>query len=171
MMPSDILQTIIDLNQIEELDLADIKYFSRHELDKLIKHFPRLHSLTMKYHPLFVVPSQIRTLRFENSDRAISIDNLSHTIPHVKTLEIPIQTKDEMVDLIDQLGHINDFLFIFDDLSQGDYLEFFIEKFRIYWLEENSYRLAMNHFTFWQGNEYQQMRMAIGGPKTKKYSE
>jgi hypothetical protein len=76
-----------------------------------------------------------------------------------------------MVDLIDQLGHINDFLFIFDDLSQGDYLEFFIEKFRIYWLEENSYRLAMNHFTFWQGNEYQQMRMAIGGPKTKKYSE
>jgi hypothetical protein len=97
MMPSDILQTIIDLNQIEGLDLADIKYFSRHELDKLIKHFPRLHSLTMKYHPLFVVPSQIRTLRFENSDRAISIDNLSHTIPHVKTLEIPIQTKDGMV--------------------------------------------------------------------------
>jgi len=63
MMSLNILQTIIDLNQIEELDLADIKYFSRHELDKLIKYLPRLHSLTMKYHPLFVVPSQIRTVR------------------------------------------------------------------------------------------------------------
>ncbi len=171
MMSLNILQTIIDLNQIEELDLADIKYFSRRELDQLIKHLPRLYSLTMKYHPLFVVPSQIRTLRFENNDQLISIDNLSHTIPYVKTLEIPIQTKDEMVDLIDQLGHINDFLFIFDDLSEGDYLEFFIEKFRVSWLEDNSYRLARNHFTFWQGDEFQQMQMAIGGPKTKKYSE
>ncbi len=65
-MSLDILQTIIDFNQIEELDVSYIKYLSRHELVKLIKYFPRLHSLAMEYHPLFVVPSQIHTLRLEN---------------------------------------------------------------------------------------------------------
>jgi len=53
-------------------------------------------------------------------------------------------------------------------LTQGQYVEFFIEKLRIHWLEHNSYRLAMNHFTFRQGEEYQHIQMAIGGPKTEK---
>jgi len=169
LMSLDILQTILDLNQIEELDVYDIASVSRHELDKLIKHLPRLHNLTMKYHPLFVVPPQIHTLRLE--DESISVDNLCHTIPHVKTLEIQISTKDMMLDVIDQLHHIDDFLFMCDDFSQGCYLEFFIEKLHLHWLEDNSYRLAMNHFTYSQGEEYQQIQMSIGGPKTKKYSD
>ncbi|CAF3107921.1 unnamed protein product, partial [Rotaria sp. Silwood2] len=41
----------------------------------------------------------------------------------------------------------------------------------LYWLENNSYRLGMNHFTFRQGEQYQYIQMSIGGPKTKKYSE
>jgi hypothetical protein len=76
-----------------------------------------------------------------------------------------------MVDIIDQFDYLNNFVFICDDLWEGDYLEFFIEKLRLHWLEDNSYRLRMNHFTFRQGEDYQHIHMSIGGPKTEKYSD
>ena len=167
----DFLQSIVNLNEIEELDLQDMKFVSRREIERLIRHLPRLSLLTMKYDPLFIPPPQIRTLQFEGDTQSIIIGQLSHTIPHVKTLDIQIHTKDQMVRLIDQLGHINDFIFMLDDLSRGDYMEFFVEKLHTYWLEENSHRLATHHFTFRQGHEYQHIQMAIGGPKTEKYSE
>ena len=62
-------------------------------------------------------------------------------------------------------------MFICDDLSEGDYLEYFIEKLHMHWLENKSYRLRMNHFTFHSGEEYQHFQMLIDGPKTKKYSD
>jgi len=76
-----------------------------------------------------------------------------------------------MLDIIDQFGHINDFVFMCDDLREGDYLEFFIEKLRMHWLTDNSYRLRMNHFIFHRREEYQHIQMSISGPKTKKYSD
>jgi hypothetical protein len=45
------------------------------------------------------------------------------------------------------------------------------EKWRLYWLEDNSYRLGMNHFTFRQGEDYQHTQMSIGDPKPKKDSK
>ncbi|CAF1287616.1 unnamed protein product [Rotaria sordida] len=58
-----------------------------------------------------------------------------------------------------------------DDLSEDDYLKFVIEKLHIHWLEDNSYCLRMNHFTYRQGEEYQHIQMSIGDPKTKKYRD
>jgi hypothetical protein len=75
------------------------------------------------------------------------------------------------VDTVDQLNHIDNFLFITDDLEKSDYFGFFIEKLRLYWLEDNSYRLDMNHFKFRQGEEYQHIRMSIADPKPKEYSK
>ncbi|CAF4423987.1 unnamed protein product [Rotaria sp. Silwood2] len=167
----DVLNTIIDFNQIETLDIFPVESLSRHKLDILIKHCPRLNYLIMNYNPLFDIPSQIHTLRLDVDFRSLSINNLWHITQNVKTLEIPINSKDMMLDIIDQFDHIDNFLFSCDYFSEGEYLEFFIKKFRIYWLEDNSYRLAMHHFTYRQGEEYQQIRMSIGGPKTKKYSD
>jgi Leucine-rich repeat (LRR) protein len=62
-MTLDTLGTIVDFNQIEILDIACIESVSRQELPKLIKHLPRLNYLAMEFNPLFVVPSQIRTVR------------------------------------------------------------------------------------------------------------
>ncbi|CAF1267578.1 unnamed protein product [Rotaria sp. Silwood1] len=171
LMPLDILKTILDLNQIEELDVCSIRSLSRHELYKLIKVLPRLNSLTMKFNPLFVIPSQIHTLILEGDSRSISIDQLYHTIKNVKTLQIPTNSKDMMLDIIDQLDHLENIIFTFDEFNEGEYLEFFIEKLSVYWMEDNCHRLAMNHFTFRQGEEYQEIHMSFGGPKTKKYSE
>ncbi|CAF1450564.1 unnamed protein product [Rotaria sordida] len=123
--PLDILQTIIDFNQIEKLLVDCIKSLSRHELNKLIKHLLRLNSLTTKYNSLFVIPSPIHILRLEGDSESISILN-------VKTLEISINSKDMMMDIIDQFDYINDFVFICDDLSEGDYLEYFIEKLHMH---------------------------------------
>ena len=170
LIPVNLLQSIVDPDEIKELDLDDVKFLSTRELEQLIEHLPRLNCLTMKYHPLFIIPPQIRTLRLEGDIQSIIIDHLSHTIPHVKKLEIQICTKDQMVCLIDQLEHIDDFLFMFDDLYQSNYLETFVEKFHHFWLEKNSHRLATHHFTFRSGDEYQHIQMAIGGPKAKKYS-
>ena len=170
LMPVDLLKSIVDLDEIEELDIDNVKFFLRRELKQLIEHLPRLNRLTMKHHPLFIVPPQIRSLRLEGDVQSISIDNLPHIIPYVKTLEIQIRTKDQMVCLIDQLEHIDDFLFIFDDLYQSNYLETFVEKFHHFWLEKNSHRLATHYFTFRSGDEYQHIQLAIGGPKAKKYS-
>jgi hypothetical protein len=171
LMSVDILRTILDFNQVEVLDVSCIELVSRHELNKLIKHLPRLNSLMMKYNPLFVIPSQIHTLNLEDRSKSISIDNLCHTIKNVKSLAIPIDSEDMMLDIIDQLDHINDFRFMCHHFSQSNYLEFFIEKLCMYWMENNSYRLTMNHFTFRQGEEYQHIQMSIGGPKTDKYSD
>ncbi|CAF1087782.1 unnamed protein product [Rotaria sordida] len=171
LMSLDVLKTIMDLNQIETLDVFPVESLSRHELNILIKHCPRLNYLIMDYNPLFGIPSQIHTLRLDIDFRSLSIDNLWHTTQNVKVLEIPINSKDMMLDIIDQFDHIDNFLFSCDEFSEGDYLEFFIEKLHLYWLEDNSYRLAMNHFTYRQGEEDQQIRMSIGGPKTKKYSD
>jgi hypothetical protein len=102
----------------------------------------------MEFNPLFVVPSQIRTVRLVGDFKSICIDNLWRTVRNIKTLEIPIDSKDMMVDTIDQFDYLDNFVFICDDLWEGDYLEFFIEKLRLHWLEDNSYRLRMNHFTF-----------------------
>jgi len=57
-MSLDILQTILDFNQIEKLDVLYVGTLSIHELDELVKHLPRLNSLIMEYHLLFVVPSE-----------------------------------------------------------------------------------------------------------------
>ncbi|CAF4249599.1 unnamed protein product, partial [Rotaria sp. Silwood2] len=150
----DVLNTIIDFNQIETLDIFPVESLSRHKLDILIKHCPRLNYLIMNYNPLFDIPSQIHTLRLDVDFRSLSIDNLWHITQNVITLEIPINSKDMMLDIIDQFDHIDNFLFSCDYFSEGEYLEFFIKKFRIYWLEDNSYRLAMHHFTYRQGEEY-----------------
>lgn len=163
----DVLQTIMDFHQIETLDVADAKSLSRRELNKLIKHCPRLNILIMEYNPLFVVPAQIHTLRLEGDCRLISIDNLWRTIKNVKNLEIPITSKDMMLDIIEQLDHLDNILFICDDFAQGDYFEFFIEKFHFHWMEKQSYRLRTHDVTFRQGEEYQEIQMAFGGPKTK----
>jgi hypothetical protein len=72
-----------------------------------------------------------------------------------------------MMGIIDLFDHINDFVFTCEHFFQGDYFEFFIEKLHLYYSKDISYRLAMNHFTFQQGKEYQHIRMSIGGPKTK----
>ncbi|CAF5155554.1 unnamed protein product, partial [Rotaria sp. Silwood1] len=107
----------------------------------------------------------------EDNSGLISTDNLCHTIQKIKNLEIPIRTKDQMLDIIDQFVHIDNFEFICDDFPKDDYLEVFIEKLDLHWLKNNSNRFGMKHFIFRQGEQYQYIQMSIGGPGTKKYSE
>ena len=59
-----------------------------------------MNSLTTKYNSLFIIPSPIHILRLEGDSESISIDNLYHTIPNVKTLEISINSKDMIMDII-----------------------------------------------------------------------
>jgi len=82
----------------------------------------------MNYLPLFIVPSSIHKLRYEdiNNDELILFDNLFYTIPYVKILEIVIPTKDRMI-------HINNFLFICEEFSR----HFLNTELCLSWLEEN----------------------------------
>ncbi|CAM4938095.1 unnamed protein product [Rotaria socialis] len=151
LMPLDVLQTIMDFYQIEELDNTDIESISRRELEKIIKHLPRLNTLIMNYNPLFVIPSQIHTLMLRGDSQSISINNLWHTIQNVKTPGTLTKSQDMMFDIIDQFDHINNLLFTCCDFAEGDCMEFFIEKLSLHWLEDSSYRLRMNHFTYRKG--------------------
>lgn len=120
----------------------------------------------MNYHPLFVVPSSIHRIRFEGEHRSISINNLSHIIPYVKILEVPIRSTTEMLDIIDQLDHIDTFIFICEELSQGSYVEFFYKKLHMWLLQENSHRLRMYDFTYETRDLCQEFQVSIGGLKT-----
>ncbi|CAF1509656.1 unnamed protein product, partial [Rotaria sordida] len=165
------LKIIIDLNQIEKLDVYSIESLSINELYKLIKYLPRLNELTMEFHPLFVVPLKIHTLRLEGDSRTITIDTLYHTIQNVKTLKIPKYSRGMMIDIIDQLKNLDNITFTLDEFSEDEDTDFFLKKLSFRWFENNSYRLAINHFTFRQGEEFSYIQISIGGRKTEKYSK
>ncbi|CAF1248012.1 unnamed protein product [Rotaria sp. Silwood1] len=142
LMSLDILKTIIDLNQIETLDVYSIESLSINGFYELIKHLPRLNELTMEFNPLFVVPLQIHILRLEDDSRRITIDTLYHTIHNVKTLEIPKNSRNMMIDIIDQLKNLDNIMFTHDEFSQDADTDFFLKKLSFRWFENNSYRLA-----------------------------
>jgi len=117
----------------------------------------------MNYLPLFIVPSSIHKLRYEdiNNDELILFDNLFYTIPYVKILEIVIPTKDRIIHIIDQFNHINHFLFICEEFSR----DFFNIELCLSWFEENSFRLRMNHFKLQSDEICQEIQISIGGLK------
>ncbi|CAF1361941.1 unnamed protein product [Rotaria sp. Silwood1] len=52
----NILSSIVDLQQIQYLDVADIHLLLPDELENLIAHTPRVTRLSMKFDPLFIIP-------------------------------------------------------------------------------------------------------------------
>ncbi|CAF0945389.1 unnamed protein product [Rotaria sordida] len=58
----DILSSIVLPQQIQYLDVSDIHRLSPNELENLLAHTFRVLSLSMKFDPLFVIPSQIQYL-------------------------------------------------------------------------------------------------------------
>jgi hypothetical protein len=61
----NILSWIVDLQRIQYLDVANIHHLLPDELENLIAHTLRVTRLSMKFDPLFIIPSQIRYLLLE----------------------------------------------------------------------------------------------------------
>ncbi|CAF4364908.1 unnamed protein product [Rotaria sordida] len=76
-----------------------------------------------------------------------------------------------MIDIIDQLKNLDNITFTLDEFSEDEDTDFFLKKLSFRWFENNSYRLAINHFTFRQGEEFSYIQISIGGRKTEKYSK
>ncbi|CAF4424243.1 unnamed protein product, partial [Rotaria sp. Silwood2] len=116
----NILSSIVNLQQVQYLDVTNIHLLLPDELENLIAHTPRVTSLSMKFDPLFIMPSQTRYLLLEGLGQSISLDRLSYTISSVERLEISMTSKQMIIDVIDRFNGLENLDIFFDDDDLDD---------------------------------------------------
>ncbi|CAF4658346.1 unnamed protein product, partial [Rotaria sp. Silwood1] len=94
----NILSSIVDLENIQYLEVADIDQLLPDELDHFIAHTPCVTRFSMKFDPLFIIPSQISLER----------------------LEICIASKQMIIDVIDRFNGLDNLDIFFDDEDLDD---------------------------------------------------
>ncbi|UJR14503.1 hypothetical protein I4U23_001499 [Adineta vaga] len=145
-LPSiEILQSIVNIQQIQHFDISLIKYIVHDELLSLIHSMKNLKCIKMQYDPLFIPPYHIESYIFVQKDRenfvlnTNNINRFCHLFFHIKFLEITVESKELIIQLLNQL-HYLEFIKIYcyqDSLSH----------IKSYWLKQNIPRLKMIHFT------------------------
>ncbi|CAF1446587.1 unnamed protein product, partial [Rotaria sp. Silwood1] len=115
-----ILSSTVDLQQVQYLNVININHLLPNELENLIAHTPRVIRLSMKFDPLFIIPSQIRYLLLDGLGRSISLDRLSYTISSVERLEISMASKQMIIDVIDRFNGLENLDIYFDDGDLDD---------------------------------------------------
>ncbi|CAF3681328.1 unnamed protein product [Rotaria sp. Silwood1] len=163
LLPLHILSSIIDLQQIRHLDVADIHLLLPAELENLITHTPRVTSLLMKFDPLFIIPSQIHYLLLEGPGQSISLDRLYYTISSVKRLEISMASKQMIIDVIDRFLGLENLDIFFDDGDLDDDSMTIYKGISNDWLIQHTHRLKSHEFTCRHSSEvYPSMYLSFG---------
>ncbi|CAF1097872.1 unnamed protein product [Rotaria sordida] len=159
----NILSSIVDLQQIQHLDVADIHLLLSDELENLIAHTPRVTSLLMKFDPLFIIPSQIHYLLLEGPGQSISLDRFYYTISSVKRLEISMASKQMIIDVIDRFLGLENLDIFFDDGDLDDDSMTIYKGISNDWLIQNTHRLKSHDFTCRHSSEfYPSMYLSFG---------
>ncbi|CAF2881001.1 unnamed protein product [Rotaria sp. Silwood2] len=143
----NILSSIVNLQQVQYLDVTNIHLLLPDELENLIAHTPRVTSLSMKFDPLFIMPSQTRYLLLEGLGQSISLDRLSYTISSVERLEISMTSKQMIIDVIDRFNGLENLDIFFDDDDLDDDCMTINKGVSIDWLVEHTHCLKSHDFT------------------------
>ncbi|CAF1246163.1 unnamed protein product [Rotaria sordida] len=150
----NILSSIVDLQQVQYLDVSNINRLLPNELENLIAHTPRVVHLSMKFDPLFIIPSQIRYLLLDGLGRSISLDRLSYTISSVERLEISVASKQMIIDVIDRFNGLENLDTYFDDGDLDDDCMTIYKGVSIDWLIKHTHRLKSYDFTCRYSREF-----------------
>ncbi|CAF1384106.1 unnamed protein product [Rotaria sordida] len=111
-LPSiDNIMSIVDLNQIKELDITHIKNISIGEIHLLLEHIPNLNHLIFKnFIPLFKPPSHIYSFTIEEWKLSDDLNLFCRMFSHVKSLKIYINSLEMMMELINRLKYLENIL-------------------------------------------------------------
>ncbi|CAF3824580.1 unnamed protein product [Rotaria sp. Silwood1] len=101
-LPSiDNIMSIVDLNQIKELNMSHIKNISIGEIHLLLEHIPNLNHLIFKnFIPLFKPPSHIYSFTIEEWKFSDDLNLFCRMFSHVQSLKIDIISLEMMIELI-----------------------------------------------------------------------
>ncbi|CAF4059887.1 unnamed protein product [Rotaria sordida] len=146
-LPSiEILQSIVNIKQIREIDVSLIKNFSIDEFYILIDHMINLKHIKMQYNPLFIPPLHIDSYILIPKDEEIFVINknnikkFSYLFFHIKNLEITVQSKDIIIELINQLHYLERIkIFCYQD---------YLLNINYNWFQQNIPRFNTINFTY-----------------------
>ena len=141
-----ILQSIVNLNRIQKLDVSSIKNVSIDEFQILIDHMINLKHIKMQYNPFFSPPLRIDSYTLVPKDEQISVIDINnitrfcHLFFHISYLEITVQTKDIIIQLINQLHYLESVkIFCYQD---------YLIDIKQNWFQENILRFNKINFAY-----------------------
>lgn len=146
-LPSiEILQSIVNLKQIEQLNVGLVQNLSIDQFRILIDYMTNLKIIRMQFNPFYIPPLHIHSYIFVREDQDTSvidwnnIDRFSYLFFHIKYLEITIQLEEIVIQLLNRL-HYLETVRIF---SYQNYLE----NIKSHWFREKIPRLKTLDFTY-----------------------
>jgi len=146
-LPSiEILQSIVNLKQIQQLDVALVKHLSLDQFRILIDYMINLKLIRMQYNPFYIPPLHIHSYIFVREDQNTSvidwnnIERFSYLFFHIKYLEITIQLKEIIIQLLNRLHYLETArIFSYQNTLQN---------IKYHWFRENIPRLKTIDFTY-----------------------
>ncbi|CAF1590038.1 unnamed protein product [Rotaria magnacalcarata] len=155
------LVSIVDLNQIKELNISRVKNISIGGIHLIIEHMPRLNHLIFKHFiPLFQPPAHIYTFSIETWQLKDDFDLFCCMYSNVKSLKIDITSLEMMIELVNRLKYLEDIGFWY---PFEKYTHFISMK----WLRRNMRRLQQINFTC-RTDEYY-LLLSIGSQRIKHH--
>lgn len=147
-LPSvELLQSILDLKQIEQIDVSFVKILSLDLFYLLIDAMKNLKVIKMQYDPFYIPPLHIYSYVFIRNDQHVSvidstnIERFLYLFFHLKFLEITIQEEEVLVELLNRLHYLETIrIFSYDNSLQT--------RINEQWLIDKIRRLKMMEFTF-----------------------
>ena len=157
------LQSMMNLEEIQRLDVSLVKTFSSDLFHLLIQEMNNLKVIKMQYNPFYIPPLHIYSYIFIRNDQEVSVvdaNNLERFLYlffHLKFLEITIQSEEILIQLLNRLHYLETIRIY----SYNNYLLRIDSR----WLRGNIRRLKMMDFTFRATST--SLLIAIGNVKLK----
>ena len=138
--PVRTLVSFVDLGRIKKLDISRIRFISNDRLQVVLDHAPSLIHLTMKnFDPLLIIPRHIRSFKLETDDERIDVDAFCLRFQHIEHLDLTVNSKQIMIQLIDQLEYLQSINFRLSNVRNRT-------NFSTGWFQLNSRRLNAINF-------------------------
>ncbi|CAF1494279.1 unnamed protein product [Rotaria sordida] len=158
------LISIVNLNQIKELDISRIENISIGEIHLLLEHTPRLNHLKFQnWIPLFKPPLHIYSFTTKHWSLSNDLDLFCRMFSHVKSLKIDIISLKMMIELINRLKYLENVVFWYNFEKHAPFIS-------MNWLRRNIWGLRRKNFTYKEDDYY--MLLSIGNKRktNNKYS-
>ena len=152
-LPSiDILRSMVNLEEIPEIDISLIKHVAVDALQILVEQMYQLHHMQMQFHPFFLPPLHIDSYTIIHSDEQMfvldmqNVERFCYLFFHVRYLDISVQSEDVIIHLLNRLHYLEltKILCYQDSLIDIGY-RWFLQHVPRLAAMQFSYRVTANH--------------------------
>jgi len=145
--PIDILCSIVDLSQINELDISSIQNISIGQIHLLIEYTSHLNHLIMeRFIPLFIPPSHVYSYTIKTWKYNDDIDQFCLRFSHIKSLKMHIDSIEMMIKLINQLKYLEHMVFWNNFEKHLPYLSMRLLRRMIYRLRREKFTYELDYY-------------------------